>query len=268
MAERRMFSKMITDSDAFLDMPLSTQALYFHLSMKADDDGFVNNPKRIQRLIGATDDDYRLLIAKSFILAFESGVIVIKHWRINNWIRSDRKTPTTYIDEMDMLRIKENGAYTLETLENRGVQPLDNQVPTTCQPDANLINYPNYTDIEPISIQESKSNKQRISNNTDDIEDILNNSSLSDPVKDSVKEWVAYKKEQHRFTYKPIGFKKLLTEISNQEQAIGSVKVINAMNLSMAKGYQGIIWDLVKDSKGNSYMDAVKNRVSEVDDWI
>ena len=120
-----MFAKTIIDSDAFLDMPLSAQALYFHLSMRADDDGFINNPKRIQRMIGATEDDYKLLIAKSFILRFESGVIVIKHWRINNYIRGDRKHDTVYQEEYDLLSIKENGAY---TLENTGLLPNDGQV--------------------------------------------------------------------------------------------------------------------------------------------
>ena len=84
-----MFSKTIVDSDAFLDMPLSTQALYFHLSMRADDDGFLNNTKRIQRLIGATDDDLKLLVMKRFVIPFEDGVVVIKHWRMNNYIRTD-----------------------------------------------------------------------------------------------------------------------------------------------------------------------------------
>ena len=86
MAKRRMFSQQITDSDAFLDMPLSAQALYFHLGMSADDDGFVNNPKRVQRVIGANEDDLKLLIAKNFIIAFDTGVMVIKHWKINNYI--------------------------------------------------------------------------------------------------------------------------------------------------------------------------------------
>ena len=131
-AERRMFAKTIIDSDAFLDMPLSAQALYFQLSMRADDDGFVNSPKRIQRMIGASEDDLKLLIAKSFVLVFDTGVIVIKHWRINNWIRADRKISTTYTDELDMLHIKENGAYSLETLENTEVQPNVNQVTTKC----------------------------------------------------------------------------------------------------------------------------------------
>lgn len=113
MAERRMFSKTIIDSDAFLDMPMSTQALYFHLSMRADDDGFINNPKRIQRMIGASDDDLKLLIAKSFIITFESGVVVIKHWKIHNYIRNDRYKPTTYEEEKAMLIEKENKAYSL-----------------------------------------------------------------------------------------------------------------------------------------------------------
>lgn len=111
MAERRMFSKTIVDSDAFLDMPMSTQCLYFHLNMRADDDGFVNNPKRIQRMVGAADDDLKLLIAKSFILTFESGVIVIKHWRMNNYLRNDRYKPTAYQDEKNQLILKENNAY-------------------------------------------------------------------------------------------------------------------------------------------------------------
>lgn len=113
MAERRMFAKTIIDSDSFLDMPLSAQALYMHLSMRADDDGFVNNPKRIQRMIGASEDDLRLLLAKSFILSFDTGVIVIKHWRINNYLRNDRYKPTVYQEEMQMLGVKENGSYTL-----------------------------------------------------------------------------------------------------------------------------------------------------------
>lgn len=137
MADRRMFSKKIIDSDAFLDMPLSTQALYFHLSMRADDDGFVNNPKKIQRMIGASDDDLRVLVAKSFLIPFESGIVVIKHWRIHNYIQRDRYTPTAYTDEMRMLATKENGAYTvscIQTVSNMDtdcIQPvskLDTQV--------------------------------------------------------------------------------------------------------------------------------------------
>ena len=113
MAERRMFAKTIIDSDAFIDMPLSTQALYFHLSMRADDDGFINNPKRIQRMIGSSEDDLKLLIVKNFIIPFESGIVVIKHWKIHNYIRNDRYKPTVYQEELAILNEKDNKAYTL-----------------------------------------------------------------------------------------------------------------------------------------------------------
>ena len=109
-----MFAKTIIDSDAFLDMPLSSQALYFHLSMRADDDGFINNPKKIQRMVGSSEDDLKLLIAKRFIIAFESGVIVIKHWKIHNYIQKDRYKPTMYQDEKSMLIDKNNKSYTVE----------------------------------------------------------------------------------------------------------------------------------------------------------
>ena len=130
MAERRMFAKTIIDSDAFLDMPLTTQALYFHLSMRADDEGFINNPKKIQRMIGATEDDLKLLIAKNFIIPFESGIVVIKHWRIHNYIRGDRLKSTMYAEERDRLEVKENGAYTLEAADR---PTLDSHLTDTCQ---------------------------------------------------------------------------------------------------------------------------------------
>ncbi len=110
-----MFAKTIIDSDAFLDMPLSSQALYFHLSMRADDDGFINNPKKIQRMVGSSEDDLKLLIAKRFIIAFESGVIVIKHWKIHNYIQKDRYKPTLYQEEKSILTNKNNNSYTVET---------------------------------------------------------------------------------------------------------------------------------------------------------
>lgn len=112
-----MFAKTIIDSDAFLDMPLSAQCLYFHLSMRADDDGFINNSKKIQRMIGASDDDLKLLIAKRFIIPFESGIVVIKHWKIHNYIQKDRYKPTIYQEEKATLDVKENKAYT-ECIQN------------------------------------------------------------------------------------------------------------------------------------------------------
>lgn len=136
MAEKRMFSKTVVDSDAFLDMPLSTQALYFHLSMRADDDGFLNNTKRIQRLIGATDDDLKLLVMKRFVIPFEDGVVVIRHWRMNNYLRKDRYTKTIYQKELAMLSVKEDGSY---TLEKGGGIPDDNQMATQIRIDKDRL---------------------------------------------------------------------------------------------------------------------------------
>lgn len=113
MAERRMFAKTIIDSDAFLEMPQSSQNLYFHLAMRADDDGFINNPKSIMRLIGCKDDDANILIAKKFLIPFESGVVVIKHWKIHNYIRNDRYNETKYVEEKSQLEYDKNNAYRL-----------------------------------------------------------------------------------------------------------------------------------------------------------
>lgn len=114
MAERRMFAKTIIDSDAFLEMPLSAQALYFHLSMRADDEGFINNPRRIQKTLGCGDDDMKLLFVKQFVIPFDSGVVVIKHWKIHNYIRGDRLKETVYQEERALLTVKENDAYALK----------------------------------------------------------------------------------------------------------------------------------------------------------
>ena len=111
MAERRMFAKTIIDSDAFLDMPITARLLYYDLGMRADDDGFVNSPKKIMRIIGASQDDLNILIAKKFIIPFDNGVVVIKHWRIHNYIRKDTYNETTYKDQKALLTLDENKAY-------------------------------------------------------------------------------------------------------------------------------------------------------------
>jgi Asp-tRNA(Asn)/Glu-tRNA(Gln) amidotransferase C subunit len=123
-----MFAKTIIDSDAFLDMPQSSQLLYFHLSMRADDEGFINNPKSIMRNVRCTEEDILHLINKKFIIPFESGVVVIKHWKIHNYIRNDRFKPTKYQDEKLLLAFDENNAYT--TSKNNVGIPSDNQMDT------------------------------------------------------------------------------------------------------------------------------------------
>lgn len=106
MANRRMFSLKVVDTDAFLDMPQSSQLLYYSLAMRADDDGFVSNPKKVMRMIGSQDDDYRVLVSKKFIIPFDSGICVIKHWLIHNLIRPDRYSETQWIREKALLEIE------------------------------------------------------------------------------------------------------------------------------------------------------------------
>ncbi len=127
MAERRMFSKSVITTDKFIDMPLSAQALSLHLSMEADDDGFITSAKMVQRSIGASEDDMKLLIVKGFIIPFESGVVVIAHWKKSNYIQKDRYKPTTMIQERAMI-VLENDVYRLDTDCIQGVSNLD----TTC----------------------------------------------------------------------------------------------------------------------------------------
>ena len=115
MAQRRMFNKTITNSDNFMEMPQTSQNLYFHLSMNADDDGFVDNWKSIMKMIGSKEDDLKILIAKQYIIPFESGVIVIRHWRLNNYLQKDRIMPTNYQKELSQLTIENSNVYNLDT---------------------------------------------------------------------------------------------------------------------------------------------------------
>lgn len=162
MAERRMFAKTIIDSDAFLDMPLSSQSLYFHLSMRADDDGFINNPKKIQRMVGCGDDDLKLLMAKRFILVFDSGVIVIKHWKIHNYIRNDRYKPTLYQDEKAELTDKDNKSYTFKNEGIEAFEPLG-------IPDDNQAVYQMDTQVRLGKDRLGKVNKDILSDSSDDV---------------------------------------------------------------------------------------------------
>ena len=129
MAQRRMFSRKITESDQFLDMPMSSQSLYFHINMQADDDGFVGNVKTIKRMIGASDDDLKLLINKQFLIPFDTGIVVIRDWKIHNYIQKDRYTETFYKHEKAMLETTNNKQYqVMDTKCIQDVSSMDTQV--------------------------------------------------------------------------------------------------------------------------------------------
>jgi hypothetical protein len=162
MANRRMFNKEIVNSDAFSSMPISSQALYFHLGMEADDDGFINNPLRVVRTINVSADDLKVLQAKRFIIDFNTGIIVIKHWRKNNQIRTDRYKETNYLEEASQLYVKKDGTYTLNA-DNIGAIPF---MATKTQPNNNQW-LPQYSVVKSSLVEISEVKESKESNNND-----------------------------------------------------------------------------------------------------
>ena len=199
-----MFNKTITNNDNFLEMPDSSQNLYFHLSMNADDDGFVDNWKSIIRMTGHKEDDLKILIAKQYIIPFESGVIVIRHWRLNNYLQKDRITPTNYKEEKALLTTDMNNVYNLDT---KCIHSID---------------------------------KNSIDKNS--IDKSINKYFEDDTLNNSVKEWFEYKK-QRKDKFTEMGKKKLITQIKNNVDKYGVKAVVNLIDECMANNYQGIIFD-------------------------
>ena len=166
MAEKRMFAKTIIDSDLFLDMPVTAQLLYFHLCMRADDDGFINNPKRIMRDVRCSDDDMKMLIAKDFVIPFESGVIVIKHWRLHNYIQRDRYKPTL-CDEINLLTTNKNKVY--ERMDTECIQ-IDNKMDTECVQIGNRLDTEcvQIGDTDKIRLDKNREDKSRLDKSRED----------------------------------------------------------------------------------------------------
>lgn len=178
MAEKRMFAKTIIDSDAFLDMPISARLLYYDLGMRADDDGFVNSPKKIMRMIGASEDDMRILAMRKFIIPFDNGLVVIKHWRINNYLRRDRYKETTYKDEKALLIIDENNAYTLANADSESVGI-------------------------PLGIPVVDADKNRLDKNRLDKSSTMSGDPTAQTINETIKEVVQYLNEKTGCHYKP-----------------------------------------------------------------
>lgn len=137
MAKRRMFSLDIIDTDKFLEMPSTAQSLYFHLGMRADDEGFISSPKKIASMVNCSADDLKLLIAKNYLIPFESGVVVVTDWKVNNWVRPDRKQDTRFKNELSMLEIKDD-VYHLVDKCQPNVTHNDNQMTTKCHTEVRL----------------------------------------------------------------------------------------------------------------------------------
>ena len=239
MAERRMFAKTIIDSDAFLYIPISARLLYYDLSMRADDDGFLNNPKKIQRMIGCSEDDLKLLIAKNFIIPFESGVVVIKHWKIHNYIRNDRYKETVYQEEKALLEVKENKAYTLG-------------IPNGYQMDTQV-----------------RLGKDRLGEDSIG-KDIICDSDESPPPKKVKHKYGEY----NNVLLTDDELSKLKTEYSDYEERIERLSSYIASKGTKYKSHYATIrnWarkdkEQPKQPKQSSYQEQVNNRMSVVDNW-
>ena len=155
MAQRRMFSQKVTETDKFLDMALTAQSLYFHLGMNADDDGFVGNPKSIKRMIGASEDDLKALVEKDYLIVFDDGVVVIKDWLVSNYVKKDRYTPTIYTEDMKLIGLDKNKRYQFVS----DLEPERNQVGTEMSPEC----IQDGDKMEPNCIQSGSKNKNQIS---------------------------------------------------------------------------------------------------------
>ena len=238
MANKRMFNIKIVDSDAFLDMPLSTQCLYFHLNMRADDDGFVGNPKRIQRLIGASDDDLKLLIVKKFILTFENGVIVIKHWRIHNTLQQDRYQQTVYTDELKQLAIKDNKSYSFDKSKEYYLKTdTVNKLETKCLQNVSTdIDIDKDIDLDKeLDIDTDKEKASIASRRKETFPSIINNYTTNADLIDALNCYVDMRKKEKKFT--PRALKINLTELD--KLALDDLTKIDIINQTIGYGWKG-----------------------------
>lgn len=253
MANRRMFSKDVVFTDDFLDMPISCKFLYFMLGMWADDDGFIDSPKSVLRQCGATTDDMNVLIAKRYVIQFDNGIIVIRHWRMNNYLRQDRYKATVHAEEKAFLELKEN-EYELVTQRyttgiptvNPGKVSIEKGSIVEDSIDINNINKTDNTTYNPPIVppmgnkgkaQESENKQKKIT-----AMDLLAEKAFPPELDNAVREWSLYKKERGN-VYKITGFKQLLTQIENKVREYGVDAVIEVIRLSMAQNWQGITWD-------------------------
>lgn len=290
-----MFTMKIIDTDAFLDMPLSTQCLYFHLNMRADDDGFIGNPKRIEKIIGANDDDLKLLIAKRFVILFDDGVIVIKHWRMHNTLSRDRYIETSYTDEKKKLLLKDNGSYSLTNGNS-----ID---------DTKLIERSNRQTQKRRKIDERKTHSDKDIGLDKDLEldldtelDKDKEKDINDLIvsKDTIRQTDVQRIIDEWNTLEEFGINPVKRMTSKREQAMKArirqnhmddilEAIENIRHSSFLQGQNKEGWMITFDwflkpgnfakvfegnyldksgNKPQSYMEKIQNRVSEVDNWV
>lgn len=226
MASKRMLTKKVTDDDNFLSLSSSAQALYLHLMMSADDDGFSNQVSLSMFKAHASVQDLQALLENRYIYQFENGVVVIKHWRMANALRKDRYTPTVFQEEFAKLGIKDNGAYTW--------------LPNGCQmvaPEKNSIGKDSIDKV-------NKGNKDRVADNT---LDVIDSYDFDEETKEVIKDWIKYKQEK-RQGYKEMGLKSFVKQVHNKCQEYGFKSVREVIEKSMSSNYQGVVWDWLNES--------------------
>lgn len=234
MASRRMFSLRLINSTRFLKMPLSSQLLYFHLGMRADDEGVVE-AYPVLKTVGCNEDDLKILVAKGFAQVLNEDLITyITDWNENNKIRPDRKTDSMYKDLL--LKMIPNVSQVTDKW-----QPNDNQMSTKCQPNDR---------IGKDRIGKDSLGQDRVGK--DNISVLLSDSSLSEPVREKVLDFLEYRKEIKKPYKSERGIKSLVSQIEKQEQVIGSIAVIRVIDTSMQNGWQGLFWDKVQKPKNTA----------------
>ena len=269
MAEKRMFSKRVIDTDEFLEMPATAQMLYFHLAMNADDDGFVGKPKTIMRMCRASEDDLTVLIGKQFVISFDTGVIVIRHWRIHNYLRKDTYHSTIYEREKSMLHLDGSDAYSLDSNDPPAIpsQVRDESVTNPLRVRDESVTIPSQVRDESVDvdkIREDKVSKDKVREDKrregDLFETLLPEYQISEPLAEKIREYLRYRKEQHRFTYQEMGLKALLKNAEKAEQEHGSIAVIKCFDETMRNGWKGVFYDHIQKDTEGSLKDLLKKK--------
>ncbi len=249
MAERRMFAKTIIDSDAFLDMPITARLLYYDLSMRADDDGFVNSPKKIMRMVGASQDDLSILILRKFILPFDNGIVVIKHWRIHNYIRKDTYNETPYTDEMAMLELDSNKAYKFKS-------DID-CIPSVDDPSTQVR-------LGKVSIDKDSIDKNKYIVEIVDYLNLVCGTNYGAKTKNTVKHINARLDEGFTVDdFKTVIDKKAKHWLGNHME-----QYLRPDTLFGTKFESYLNQNIVDEEPKSAYMESIKNRINVVDEWV
>ena len=269
MAEKRMFSNRVIDTDEFLEMPATAQMLYFHLSMNADDDGFVGKPKTIMRMCRASQDDLTVLLGKQFVISFDTGVIVIRHWKIHNYIRKDMYHPTIYEKEKEMLSLDKSDAYSLEPQDEAVTSPLQVRNESVTRPlrirDESVTSPLQVRNVDKNSIEKVREDKVREDKKRkeDLFETLLPSYQISEPLADKIREYLRYRKEQHRFTFQEISLNAFLKKAEKAEQQYGSTAVMSCFDKTMTNGWKGVFYESLPKPgkpKEESFLQELKNK--------